>query len=100
VSGKGRMTIFAAGGRARTMDFEEGDVGYIEKSAPHYIENTGDIDLVFIETFPTPFYEDNSLAEWLAHTPSRLVDQHIGVGGEMLKGIGKREAVITPEGPA
>jgi oxalate decarboxylase len=100
VSGKGRMTIFAAGGRARTMDFEEGDVGYIEKSAPHYIENTGDTDLVFIETFPTPFYEDISLAEWLAHTPSRLVDQHIGVGEEMLKGIGKREAVITPEGPA
>src|SRR5580698_4377786 len=80
VSGKGRMTVFAAGGRARTMDFEEGDVGYVDKSAPHYIENTGDVDLVFIEVFPTPFYEDISLAEWLAHTPSRLVDQHIGVG--------------------
>ena len=98
VSGKGRMTIFAAGGRARTMDFEEGDVGYIEKSAPHYVENTGDTDLVFIEVFPTPFYEDISLAEWLAHTPSRLVDQHIAVGEEMLRAIGKREAVIVPEG--
>jgi oxalate decarboxylase len=100
VSGKGRMTIFAAGGRARTMDFEEGDVGYIEKSAPHYIENTGDTDLFFIEVFPAPLYEDISLAEWLAHTPSRLVDQHIGVGEAMLRGIGKKEAVITPDGPA
>ncbi len=97
VSGKGRMTVFAAGGRARTMDFEEGDVGYIDKSAPHYIENTGDVDLVFIEVFPTPFYEDISLAEWLAHTPSRLVDQHIGVGEAMLAKIGKKEAVIVPE---
>jgi oxalate decarboxylase len=97
VSGKGRMTVFAAGGHARTMDFEEGDVGYVSKSQPHYIENTGDEDLVFIEVFPTPFYEDISLAEWMAHTPSRLVDEHLGVGEEMLAKISKKEAVIVPE---
>jgi oxalate decarboxylase len=97
VSGKGRMTIFAAGAHARTMDFEEGDVGYIEKSKPHYIENLGDTDLVFVEVFPTPFYEDISLAEWMAHTPSRLVDQHLGVGEEMLGRIAKKEAVVMPE---
>jgi oxalate decarboxylase len=97
VSGKGRMTVFAAGARARTMDFEEGDVGYIDKSLPHYIENTGDTDLVFVEVFPTPIYEDISLAAWLAHTPSRLVDQHLGVGEDMIQKISKREAVIVPE---
>jgi oxalate decarboxylase len=97
VSGKGRMTVFAAGGRARTMDFEEGDVGYIDQSMPHYIENTGDTDLVFVEVFPTPFYEDISLSEWLAHTPSRLVDQHLGLGEEMIQKIAKSEAVIVPE---
>ena len=97
VSGRARMTVFAAGGRARTMDFEEGDVGYIGKSAPHYIENTGEADLLFIEVFPTPLYEDISLAEWLAHTPSRLVDQHLAVGEDMLRKISKREAVIVPE---
>jgi oxalate decarboxylase len=96
VSGKARMTVFAAGARARTMDFEEGDVGYIDKSAPHYIENTGDTDLVFIEVFPTPFYEDISLAEWLAHTPARLVDEHLGTGEAMLTAIPKQEAVIKP----
>jgi oxalate decarboxylase len=97
VSGKGRMTVFAAGGRARTMDFEEGDVGYIERSVPHYIENTGDTDLVFVEVFPTPFYQDISLAEWLAHTPARLVEQHIEVGEDFLAKIPKKEMVITPE---
>jgi oxalate decarboxylase len=97
VSGKARMTVFAAGGRARTMDFEEGDVGYIGKSAPHYIENTGEGDLVFVEVFPTPIYEDISLAEWLAHTPLRLVDQHLAVGEDTLRKISKREAVIVPE---
>jgi oxalate decarboxylase len=97
VTGKGRMTVFAAGGRARTMDFEEGDVGYIDRSLPHYIENTGESDLVFLELFPTPLYEDISLGEWLAHTPSRLVDQHLGVGEEMLRQIAKKEEVVVPD---
>jgi len=51
ISGKGRMGVFAAGTRARTMDFQAGDVGYVLQSQPHYIENTGDTDLVFLEMF-------------------------------------------------
>jgi oxalate decarboxylase len=97
IKGTGRMTVFSAGGHARTMDFHEGDVGYIERSMPHYIENLGTTDLVFVEVFPTPEYQDISLGEWLAHTPSRLVDQHLGTGEEFLRGIAKREAVIVPE---
>jgi oxalate decarboxylase len=96
VSGHGRMTVFAAAGHARTMDFEAGDVGYIEQSMPHYIENTGSEDLVFLEVFPTPEYQDISLAEWLAHTPSRLVDQHIATGEDFLRAIPKAEGVIDP----
>ncbi len=30
ITGKGRMTVFAAGSTARTMDLEEGDVGYAQ----------------------------------------------------------------------
>jgi oxalate decarboxylase len=97
VKGTGRMTVFAAGGHARTMDFHAGDVGYIERSMPHYIQNTGDTDLVFLEVFPTPEYQDISLGEWLAHTPSRLVDQHLGTGEDFLHGISKKEATIAPE---
>jgi oxalate decarboxylase len=96
ISGKGRMTVFAAGGRARTMDFEEGDVGYILQSNPHYIENTGDTDLVFLEMFKSDHYGDISLAQWLAHTPHLLVDQHLHVGQEVLAGITKEKTVITP----
>lgn len=96
VKGQGRMTVFAAGAQARTMDFHAGDVGYIKRSMPHYIENTGDTELVFVEVFPAPDYQDISLAEWLAHTPSRLVDQHIGTGEDFLREIAKNEAVIRP----
>lgn len=96
ISGKGRMTLFTAGSRARTMDFEEGDVGYIQQSQPHYIENTGDTDLVFLEMFKTPVYEDISLAEWMAHTPHLLVNQHLQVGKAMLDAIPKEKVVVTP----
>jgi oxalate decarboxylase len=96
MSGKGRMTVFAAGTHARTMDLQEGDVGYVLQSEPHYIENTGDTDLVFLEMFKSDHYEDISLAEWMAHTPHLLVDQHLHVGKAVIDGIPKQEAVITP----
>jgi oxalate decarboxylase len=98
VKGQGRMTVFAAGGHARTMDFREGDVGYVERTRPHYVENLGDTDLVFLEVFPTPNYQDISLAQWLAHVPSRLVDQHIGTGETFLRNIPKMKTVVDPPG--
>jgi oxalate decarboxylase len=96
VTGKGRMTVFIAGSDARTMDFQEGDVGYILQSNPHYIENTGDTDLVFLEMFKSDHYEDISLAEWMAHTPHLLVNQHLHVGEATIAAIPDQEMVITP----
>jgi oxalate decarboxylase len=51
VSGKGRMTVFYPVDNARTMDFSANDVGYVPPNAPHYVENTGDTDLVVLELF-------------------------------------------------
>jgi oxalate decarboxylase len=96
VTGKGRMTVFIAGSDARTMDFQEGDVGYIPQSNPHYTENTGDTELVFLEMFKSDHYEDISLAEWMAHTPHLLVNQHLQVGETMIGAIPEQEMVITP----
>jgi oxalate decarboxylase len=96
VSGKGRMTVFDSGSKARTMDFQEGDVGYVQVSRPHYVENTGNEDLVFLEVFPTGTYQDISAAEWLAHTPTRLVDAHLHTGEDFLKRIPKKEDVVMP----
>ncbi|XP_054157584.1 oxalate decarboxylase OxdC-like [Oppia nitens] len=96
LKGKARMGVFASGGKARTMNFEEGDVGYIEQSSPHWIENIGTDDVVFIEVFGVPMFESISLAEWMAHTPSRLVDEHIFTGEDFILAINKTEAVIRP----
>lgn len=96
VSGQGRMTVFDSGNKARTMDFRAGDVGYIEISRPHYIENTGTEDLVFLEIFPTGTYQDITAAQWLAHTPLRLMNAHLGTGEAFLEGIAKEKAVVVP----
>jgi oxalate decarboxylase family bicupin protein len=49
ISGQGRATLFTAPNAATTFDFRAGDVGYFPKSNSHYIENTGDEDLMFVE---------------------------------------------------
>jgi oxalate decarboxylase len=96
ISGKGRMTVFTGGGKARTMDFQTGDVGYIQQSLPHYIENTGDTDLEFLEIFKSDFYQDISLAQWISHLPSELVDAHLHIGRETIESIPKAKAGIFP----
>ena len=95
-AGKGRMTVFATGGRARTMDFETGDVGYVQKTLPHYVENTGTTDLKFLEMFKTNYYQDLALSEWLSHTPPQLVDAHLRLGKATLDAMPKDKPLIMP----
>jgi oxalate decarboxylase len=96
-AGKGRMTVFATGGRARTMDFETGDVGYIQKTLPHYVENTGNTDLKFLEMFKSSYYQDLALSEWLAHTPPELVAAHLQLDKATLDALPREKPVIMPE---
>ena len=96
ISGKGRMTVVSTGNKARTMDFQGGDVGYVEKSLLHYIENTGDTDLIFLEMFKSSFYQDLSLSEWLAHTPPELVMAHLNIDKATLDAIPRDELVVVP----
>jgi oxalate decarboxylase len=96
IAGKGRMTVVSTGNRARTMDFQAGDVGYVEKTLLHYIENTGDTDLIFLEMFKSSFYQDLSLSEWLAHTPPELVMAHLNIDRAALDAIPRDELVIVP----
>ncbi len=96
MAGKGRMTVFATGGRARTLDFETGDVGYVPKTLPHYIENTGNVDLKFLEMFKATQFQDLSLSEWLTHTPPELVMAHLNIDKATWDEIPKEAHVVMP----
>ena len=97
ISGQGRMTVFATGGRARTMDFQAGDVGYVQVTLPHYIQNTGDKDLKFLEMFKSNAYQDLSLSEWLTHTPPELVTAHLGLDKATLEALPKENVAVMPK---
>lgn len=60
ISGQGRATLFTAPNSATTFDYSGGDVGYFPKSNSHYIENTGDGDLVFVEVLQAPEFTGTS----------------------------------------
>jgi oxalate decarboxylase len=96
IKGRGRMTLFHNKAAARTADFNAGDVGYIPKTLGHYIENTGDGDLVFLEMFKASTYQDISLNDWLTHLPPELVMQHLGLSQQTLATIPNANLATLP----
>jgi oxalate decarboxylase len=96
ISGRARMTVLGTGARARTMDFEAGDVGYIQKTLPHYVANVGDEDLRFIEVFKASRFEDLSVSEWLTHTPPELVMAHLNIDRATYDEIPREKTVVLP----
>jgi oxalate decarboxylase len=94
--GQARMTVFNTGPKATTTDFRAGDVGVVRKSLGHYVENTGDDVMQFLEVFRAPRYEEVSLAEWLGHVPPELVMQHLNLTREDVDKLPKESRGIVP----
>ncbi|KAI0368629.1 oxalate decarboxylase [Pilatotrama ljubarskyi] len=85
ISGQGRVTLFASSGNARTFDYEAGDVGFVPASFGHFVENTGNTTLHFLEIFNSGRVQDISLSQWLALTPPDLVKAHLQLSDDTLK---------------
>lgn len=94
--GSARMTVFNTGPHANTTDFRAGDVGVVKKNFGHYIENTGDDVLQFLEVFKTDTYEEISLANWLSHVPPSLVSAHLNIDEATLATFPRGAQGITP----
>jgi oxalate decarboxylase len=97
IKGKGRMGVFNTGPNATTMDFNPGDIGYVKKSHGHYILNTGDTDLVFLEVFRSSYFADVSLSDWLTHTPPEMVAQTLNVDPATIAKFPNNKPEIMPE---
>ena len=87
IKGKGRMTVFPGEEKARTMDFSANDVGFVSTMAGHYVQNTGDEDLVFLELFVAPEFQDISLNKWLRALPQQAAMAHTNLKKEDLQRI-------------
>jgi oxalate decarboxylase len=96
IKGQGRMTVFDTGPKAATTDFRAGDIGYVKKSLGHYVENTGDTDLVVLGLFKTDRYQEVTLSDWLTHSPPDMVMQTLNISGETLAKLPKERGGTMP----
>ncbi len=94
ISGSGRMTVFASSGKARTMNFNPNDVGFVPAVAGHYIENTGTDDLVFLEMFRTGTYSDVSLNQWIRRVPPQMAREHLRLDTSVIEKIPSKKNVV------
>jgi len=96
IAGQGSMTVFNTGPKVVTQDFKPGDIGYVKKSLGHFIRNTGNTDLVFLEVFRSDRFEDVSLSDWLTHTPHALVAQHLNIDPAVVARFPNNKPEIMP----
>jgi oxalate decarboxylase len=94
ISGRGRMSVFSPG-KARTFDYQEGDIGYVPFAFGHYIENTGDEPLRFLEMFRSSYFADISLNQWMALTTPKLVQAHLNLDQETMAVLRKDKPIIA-----
>ncbi|MDQ0493391.1 oxalate decarboxylase family bicupin [Paenibacillus brasilensis] len=91
LAGQGRMTVFGGNGAARTFDFRAGDVGYVPFAYGHYIQNTGTSTLWFLEMFKSDRFADVSLNQWMALTPTELIQSNLHVGTDVTSQLRKEK---------
>lgn len=87
IQGTAKMGVFNSNGLARTFNFTAGDVGVVPIVAGHYVQNTSDEKLIFVEVFKNPDYSDISLNKWLATTPCQIVEDHLNVNKRFVESL-------------
>ncbi|MFE4570716.1 oxalate decarboxylase family bicupin [Paenibacillus chitinolyticus] len=95
LSGQARMTVFGGNGSARTFDYRAGDVGYVPFAYGHYIQNTGEETVWFLEMFKSDRFADVSLNQWMALTPRDLVRDNLHAGPQLLDSLHKRKRPVV-----
>ena len=61
----------------------------------HYIENTGDTTLRFLEMFKSDHYADISLNQWMALTPPELVQAHLNLNQKVMGALQKEKRPVV-----
>jgi len=96
IKGTARMTVFNTGPAAITANFHAGDIGYVKKGLGHYVENTGETDLVYMEVFRAERFEEVSLSDWLAHSPVDLVAETLNLDPAVIARFPKNRPDVVP----
>ena len=95
IAGSARMTVFASSGKARTFNYQAGDVGCVPHGMAHYVQNLGDEPLRFLELFRSPGFSDVSVNQWMALTPPELVQAHLNLDRQTIAALRKDKPIIV-----
>jgi oxalate decarboxylase len=95
IEGRARMTVFASSGKARTFDYQAGDVGYAPFAMGHYVENIGNEPLRYLEMFRSSYFADVSLNQWMALTTPKLVQTHLNLDPQTMAALRKDKPVLV-----
>jgi oxalate decarboxylase len=80
---------------ARTFDYQGGDVGVVPFAMAHYVQNTGEENLCFLELFRSDHFADVSLNQWMALTPPELVKAHLNLDDQTMSALSKEKQVVV-----
>jgi oxalate decarboxylase len=62
----------------------------------HYIENTGNGPLRFLELFKSDYYADVSLNQWMALTPPELVAATLNLDQQVMQALRIEKDPVVP----
>jgi oxalate decarboxylase len=96
IKGTGRATVFNTGPAAMSANFHAGDIGYVKKGLGHYLENTSNTDLVYMEGFRADRFEEVLLADWLAHSPIDMVAETLNLDPSVIAQFPRNRPDIVP----
>ena len=71
-------------------------MGYVPFAMGHYVENTGDEPVMFLEMFRSDHFADFSLRQWMALMPAQMVRDHLNLDPEMIAALSKDKPRIVP----
>lgn len=100
IKGQGRATAFSGNAKARTFDVQAGDSWVFTTNFGHYIQNTGNEPLEFIEILrghkfgDTVTFNEFSLNQWLALNPPSYVAQQLNVSIDLVKQLRKEKQQV------
>jgi oxalate decarboxylase len=95
ISGRGRMTVFARGGKARTFNYQAGDVGYIPFAMAHYVQSLRDQTPRYRRCSAALAFVDVSLNQWMTLTPPELLRAYLNPDPQTMAALYKDKPIIV-----
>jgi len=95
--GKGQVALFGSGGRGKLAEVNPGDVAYIPQGYGHSVQNIGPEETEIVITFDSGHYQEISLSEWLATSPTQLLANNFGVEEQVFANFPKQQVYIAKD---